>query len=151
MGAMNTKLLPPTVFYALSLLAIASHVIVPTVTLIHPPYSFLGVPLILVGVSLTIWADSLFKKRNTPVKPTEMPVTFVTEGPFRISRHPMYLGMAVILLGVAVILGSALPFAFPILFIVLMERLFITLEETNLERAFGEDYRAYKKRVRRWI
>ena len=149
---MNAKLLPPTVFYTLLLLAIVSHFIVPTVTLIRPPYSFiLGVPLILFGVSLNIWADSLFKKRNTPVKPMEMPVAFVTDGPFRISRHPMYLGMAAILLGVAIVLGSILPFAFPILFVALMERLFIPLEEANLEQAFGDDYRAYKKRVRRWI
>lgn len=148
---MNAKLLPPTVFYALLLLSVASHFVVPTVTLIRPPYSFLGVPLILFGTSLNIWADSLFKKRNTPVKPMEMPVTFVTEGPFRISRHPMYLGMAAILLGVAIVLGSIRPFAFPILFVAFMERLFIPLEEANLERAFGEEYRAYKKRVRRWI
>ena len=149
---MNTKLLPPTVFYALLILSIASHFLVPTVTLIRPPYSYLlGVPLILVGAGLTIWADALFKKRNTPVKPMDLPVSFVTDGPFRITRHPMYLGMAAILLGVAIVLGSILPFVFPILFVALMERLFITLEEANLERAFGEDYRAYKQRVRRWI
>jgi protein-S-isoprenylcysteine O-methyltransferase Ste14 len=149
---MNAKLLPPTVFYTVFLLSVASHFVVPTVTLIRPPYSFLlGVPLILFGAILNIWADSLFKKRNTPVKPMEMPVTFVTDGPFRISRHPMYLGMVAILLGVAVVLGSILPFAFPILFVALMERLFIPLEEANLERAFGDDYRAYKKSVRRWI
>ncbi len=148
---MNAKLLPPTVFYTLLLVSIASHFVVPTVTLIRPPFSFLGVPLIIFGACLNIWADSLFKKRNTPVKPMEMPVSFVTDGPFRISRHPMYLGMAAILLGFAVVLGSILPFAFPILFVAFMERLFIPLEEANLERAFGEEYRAYKKRVRRWI
>jgi protein-S-isoprenylcysteine O-methyltransferase Ste14 len=148
---MNAKLLPPTVFYTLLILSIASHFAVPTLMLIRPPFSFLGVPLILFGAGLNIWADSLFKKRNTPVKPMEMPVTFVTDGPFRISRHPMYLGMAAILLGVAIVLGSILPFAFPILFVALMERLFIPLEEANLERAFGDDYRAYKQRVRRWI
>jgi len=147
----NVKLLPPTVFYALLLVSIASHFAVPIITLIRPPYSFLGVPIIIFGAGLNLWADSLFKKRNTPVKPTEMPVSFVTNGPFRISRHPMYLGMAAILLGVAVVLGSILPLAFPILFLALMERLFIPREEANLERAFGDDYRAYKKRVRRWI
>ena len=149
---MNTKLLPPTVFYTLLLLSIASHFMVPTVVLIRPPFTFiLGVLLILFGVSFNIWADALFKKRHTPVKPMAMPVSFVTDGPFRISRHPMYLGMAAILLGVAIVLGSILPFVFPILFVALMERWFIPLEEANLERAFGDDYRAYKQRVRRWI
>ncbi|MGC9443843.1 MAG: methyltransferase family protein [Candidatus Methanospirareceae archaeon] len=149
---MNAKLLPPTVFYALLLLSVVSHFCVPTVTLIRPPYSYLlGVPLMLFGAGLTIWVDSLFKKRNTPVKPMEMPVSFVTDGPFRITRHPMYLGMAAVLLGVAVVLGSILPFLFPILFVALMERLFIPREEANLERAFGDDYRTYKQRVRRWI
>ena len=63
----------------------------------------------------------------------------------------MYLGMAAILLGEAAFLGSLVTFAFPLIFAVLMEALFISKEEENLERAFGEDYLDYKRSVRRWM
>jgi len=63
----------------------------------------------------------------------------------------MYLGMMSILLGVAIFLGSLIAFAFPIIFVMIMERRFIPLEEKNLEKKFGNQYIDYKKRVRRWI
>ena len=80
-----------------------------------------------------------------------MPNFFVTSGPFKLSRHPMYLGMMSILLGVAIFLGSLITFSFPIIFIMIMEKRFIPLEEKNLEKKFGNQYVDYKKRVRRWI
>jgi protein-S-isoprenylcysteine O-methyltransferase Ste14 len=100
---------------------------------------------------MNLWADALFKKRNTSVKPHELPNSLEVSGPFRISRHPMYLGMAAILVGLAVLLGSLITFAVPVLFILVMELLFIPMEDRNLEQAFGAEYQAYKKRVRRWI
>ncbi len=81
----------------------------------------------------------------------ETPSAILVSGPFRISRHPMYLGMAAILLGEAVFLGSLATFVFPLIFAILMEVLFISTEEENLEKAFGKDYLDYKTRVRRWI
>lgn len=71
--------------------------------------------------------------------------------PFSISRHPMYLGMASILLGITFILGTVVSFVFPVLFVVAMELLFIPHEEEDLERIFGERYREYWGRVRRWV
>jgi len=59
--------------------------------------------------------------------------------------------MAAILLGVAVLLGTLVTFAFPVLFVMLIGFLIIPGEERNLEKIFGEQYREYKKRVRRWI
>lgn len=96
-------------------------------------------------------ADSLFKKNRTTVKPQEMPSKLLVSGPFRISRHPMYIGMAAILLGEAVFLGSLIAFVFPLIFVMLMELFFIPKEEENLECAFGREYVDYKRRVRRWI
>lgn len=80
-----------------------------------------------------------------------MPNFFVISGPFKLSRYPMYLGMMSILLGIAIFLGSLVTFAFPIIFIMIMEKIFIPLEEENLEKKFGNQYIDYKKRVRRWI
>jgi len=80
-----------------------------------------------------------------------MPNFFVASGPFKLSRHPMYLGMMSILLGFAISQGSLIPFVFPVIFIIIMEKRFILLEEKNLEKKFDNQYIDYKKRVRRWI
>ena len=93
----------------------------------------------------------LFKQMMTTVKPHEHPTSLITTGPFRVSRHPMYVGMAAILLGIAVLLGSLSPFCTPLLYVILMEVLFIPKEEKNLEEAFGEEFFDYKREVRRWI
>jgi protein-S-isoprenylcysteine O-methyltransferase Ste14 len=63
----------------------------------------------------------------------------------------MYLGMAAILLGTAVVFGTLVTFTFPVLFIMIIEMFIIPDEERKLEKIFGEQYREYKKTVRRWI
>ena len=63
----------------------------------------------------------------------------------------MYLGMLSILLGSSVLAGSLIAFIFPLLYIILMEILFIPMEEENLEKAFSNVYLEYKRKVRRWI
>jgi len=75
----------------------------------------------------------------------------LTEGPFRLSRHPTYLGMVMILLSTAIIMGSVTPFVFPILFAAIVDISYIRFEEVNLEKIFGEEYKRYRKKVRRWI
>jgi protein-S-isoprenylcysteine O-methyltransferase Ste14 len=107
--------------------------------------------LILFGTIINIWTDNLFKKAGTTVKPTLLPKYFITKGPFKISRHPMYLGMVAVLFGEAMILGTFITFIFPIIFIILMEILFIPIEEENLQKKFGNKYLDYKNKVRRWI
>jgi protein-S-isoprenylcysteine O-methyltransferase Ste14 len=143
--------MPTTYFIILILLSIGFHFVFPLFKFIFSPYNYLGFGLIIFGIIMNLWTDSLFKKKQTTVKPYEMPNFFVTSGPFKLSRHPMYLGMMSILLGVAIFLGSLITFAFPIIFIMIMEKLFIPLEEKNLEKKFGNQYIDYKKRVRRWI
>jgi len=111
----------------------------------------MGILLIVFGIVLNLWTDSLFKKKQTTVKPHEVPNFFIDYGPFKISRHPMYLGMFSILLGTAIFLGSISSLISSILFIIIIESMFIPMEEKNLEKKFGNEYIDYKKRVRRWI
>jgi len=148
---MNRKIMPPTYFMVLLVLSVVLYFGFPIQKLIPPPYTYLGILLILFGFVLNLRADALFKKSKTTVKPHETPTSLEISGPFRISRHPMYLGMAAILLGVAIVSGSFLSFLFPIVFVLLMELLFIPIEEKNLKQVFGTEYRDYKKKVRRWI
>ena len=119
--------------------------------IIPSSYTHAGTILIIFGITINIWADAIFKKKQTTVKPHETPTSLETTGPFRISRHPMYMGMAAILLGASIILGSAITFIFPVIFIILIEIIFIPLEEKNLDKQFNTKYIAYKKKVRRWI
>lgn len=107
------RIMPTTYFIIFLLLSIGCHFMFPLLKFIFPPYSYLGFGLVIFGIIMNLWTDSLFKQKQTTVKPYEMPNVFVTSGPFKISRHPMYLGMMSILLGVAIFLGSLITFAFP--------------------------------------
>ncbi len=145
------KIMPTTYFIALTALSIGMHFLYPIKKILYPPFTYLGYLLIIIGIIINLWTDRLFKKTYTTVKPFKDPTVLLTSGPFRISRHPMYLGMVSILLGVAIIHGTIITFLFPILFAIIMEFLFIPFEEKNLERLFGVQYLDYKKKVRRWI
>jgi len=147
---MKNKIMPTTYFIILLLLSIGLHFL-PIKKVIYPPYTYLGWIFIVFGAVLNIWTDSLFKKKNTTVKPHKNPAELETSGPFRITRHPMYLGMMSILLGVAILHGTLITFIFPLVFVVLMERIFIPFEEENLEKIFGKKYLDYKQKVRRWL
>lgn len=148
---MKSKIQPPAYFFICLLLSIGLHFALPVTRVVVSPYRFLGIVLIGFGVVFNLWTDSLFKKHKTTVKPYENPTHLEVVGPFCISRHPMYLGMLSVLLGIAVALGSLLTFVFPILFVMVVEVMFIPFEEKNLEEVFGKQYRDYKKKVRRWI
>ena len=142
---------PPTYFIIILILQIALHFVFPIVQLYNSPLRWLGIALIVFGSWLNLEADGIFKKRKTTVKPFEKSSVLVTDGPFRISRHPMYLGMVAIFLGIAVACGSLVTFGAPVLFAVLMQVLFMGHEERSMEQTFGQEYLEYRKRVRRWI
>jgi protein-S-isoprenylcysteine O-methyltransferase Ste14 len=148
---MRQKIMPTTWFLVLLFLSIVLHFVFPILQLYDAWYRYLGILLIVFGVILNLWADSLFKKSGTTVKPHLLPSSLQLSGPFLLSRHPMYLGMTAILLGLAVILGSLVSFIFPVIFVLIMEILFIPHEEKNLIAVFGEEYFGYKRRTSRWI
>ena len=148
---MKNRILPPTYFMVFLLLSIGFHFIFPIRRLIFNPYTYLGIIPIVLGIILNIWSDQLLKKRKTTVKPFEKPTSLETSGPFKISRHPMYFGMILVLLGVSIAFGSLITFIFPVIFTIITERVFIPIEEENLEKAFGKKYFDYKSKVRKWL
>jgi protein-S-isoprenylcysteine O-methyltransferase Ste14 len=75
----------------------------------------------------------------------------VTDGVFRVSRNPMYLGLVLLLIGWAVWLGSASPWLVPPLFVIVLTVVQIIPEERVLHRLFGEQYVSYQRSVARWI
>lgn len=105
------------------------------------------------GLLIDLVSVAAFVRARTTVNPLapDKANALVVGGLYRFSRNPMYLGMLMILLGWAAYLAQPLTLAVAAAFVVLIEVLQIRPEEKALEEKFGEDYRAYKKRVRRWL
>ncbi|MEO6867186.1 MAG: isoprenylcysteine carboxylmethyltransferase family protein [Gaiellales bacterium] len=107
--------------------------------------------LFAAGVVLSAWAALGFSRVHTPIEPGYVPLALLTSGPYRISRNPIYLGMLLTLLAWAAWLGQPLTLLGPLMFIVVIQRRIIRHEERMLSEQFGEQYAAYRGRVRRWL
>ena len=148
----KSRPMPPTLFLGLLAASVVLALGLPTRSIDPVPWRYLvGAALIACGIVLNLWSDQQLKHAQTTVKPDGEPTTLVTGGAYRVTRNPMYLGMALILAGAAVALGGLVALACPLLFAVLVGRWFIRTEEKNAEAAFGEEYVAYRRRVRRWL
>jgi protein-S-isoprenylcysteine O-methyltransferase Ste14 len=144
-------ILPPTYLLAAMIAMIALHFVLPLTTIVPMPWNLFGLIPVALGGALNLVADRAFKVVKTTVKPFEESSVLVTDGAFRISRNPMYLGYVLILLGLGVMMRSLGPLLVIPVFAVLMDRIFIEVEEQMLQDGFGEAWEAYKGRVRRWI
>ncbi len=144
-------ILPPTYFFAAIIIMLALYFLFPIKKVIPSPYNYFGVLIILIGLMMNIWASRVFEKAETTVKPFEQSTCLITHGLYRFSRHPMYLGMVISLIGLLILLRSISPVMVVPVFIWFMSKKFIDIEEKDLEKAFGDDYCEYKKKVRRWI
>tara|TARA_E500000178_G_scaffold68951_1_gene66489 strand:- start:85 stop:534 length:450 start_codon:yes stop_codon:yes gene_type:complete len=105
------------------------------------------------GFSILILAVSLFKKQNTTINPIkiENASSLITSGVFEYSRNPMYLGMVMILLGIALMFNFIGGILFTLLFAIYITKYQIRPEEEVMERLFGEDFLKYKNSVRVWV
>lgn len=139
-------------YLALSLLAMGVlHVAFPIARPIGEPYRHGGAVIIVLALVLIGWAAVLFKRARTGLVPFSEATTLVSAGPYRFTRNPMYLGMAGILAGTAIWLGSLTPWLVLPAFMGIIAERFIAPEEAMLERTFGQAYRQYKAAVRRWL
>jgi protein-S-isoprenylcysteine O-methyltransferase Ste14 len=143
--------LPPALFLGAVGLEVLLKFAFPAADVIPGPVRALGVALLAGGLALTVAADAQFKRVHTEIHPFGRPSALVTGGVFRVSRNPMYLGMAAALVGLALLLGSVAALLVPPLFALLLTVRFIAHEERALAERFGTDYVAYARRVRRWL
>ena len=99
-----------------------------------------------------VWAVALFRKAGTEVNPTS-PANraLVTDGPFRFTRNPMYLGLVIVTLGIAIWVGAWPMFAVPIAVFLTANGVHIPFEEAKMRRQFPAEFDAYAGRTRRWI
>src|SRR3954468_6325046 len=95
--------------------------------------------------------DTLFRRLGTNVPPSQPTTLIATTGPYRWTRNPMYLGMALIYAGLAIAFDGQIAFALLPLVLIAIQTQVIAREERYLEAKFDDDYRRYKAEVRRWL
>ena len=110
-----------------------------------------GLGLIGFGFLLAFNSIAKFIRAKTGVVPFSESTTLITEGFYKYTRNPMYVGMNSFLLGLLIILNNPINFIFLIIFFFIVRNLFVIKEEVQMEETFGEDYLAYKRKARRWL
>lgn len=104
-----------------------------------------------LGLVMIAWSVGLFSKAGTGIVPFDEARALVVGGFYRVTRNPMYLGMVLVLAALAFRAGQLGGFLPIPVFMWVIQRQFIIPEEAFLEDAFGEEYRRYRQRVRRWL
>lgn len=111
----------------------------------------LGAVLAILGIVIAVAGFRQFRKAGTNVRPDQPTTALVTSGVYRYSRNPLYLALTLVYAGIAVAADNLWALAFLLPALVVMRYGVIAREEVYLERKFGDDYRRFKARVRRWL
>ena len=115
-------------------------------------HTIAGGIVFVLGFLVSASGRAAFAKVGTEVRPASKEnSTLVTNGPFRFTRNPMYVGILVATVGLSFLIGTRLAVVAPVIFFLFVNFISIPYEEAKMERQFGDDYRAYKARVRRWL
>jgi protein-S-isoprenylcysteine O-methyltransferase Ste14 len=123
----------------------------PLVRLFGPVWQAAGVLVAVAGLALILWAALWFWRKRTTIEPHHDPSALIVEGPYRLSRNPIYLGMLAILTGAVLWQGALSPVPVPVAFAAILTRRFILPEEAALRRAFGPEAERYIRATRRWL
>ena len=117
----------------------------------HLPAGWLGAMVFVLALALLAWAIVTVTRAGSNVPTYQPTISIVESGPYRFTRNPIYLGMFLGLIGLAIafdnlwLLMMLVPFALVIRYGV------VAREEYYLARKFGDAYRGYCSRVRRWL
>jgi protein-S-isoprenylcysteine O-methyltransferase Ste14 len=113
--------------------------------------AWIGVAIFALAFALGVWAIVTIRKAGTQVETYKATTAIVANGPYRFTRNPIYLGMMLGLIGLAVALDSLWLLAMLVPFYLVIRYGVVAREEAYLERKFGDAYLGYKSRVRRWL
>jgi protein-S-isoprenylcysteine O-methyltransferase Ste14 len=142
---------PPAYYVAAFLVGVALELIFPT----SWPSTGVRVASALIAGGAWLALDGaamvFFRRAGTSMIPMNPTTALVTSGPYRVTRNPMYVGMAFLYVALAFAFGVMWTVVFLPAVIVMIDRFVIAREEPYLERKFGQSYRDYKARVRRWL
>ena len=148
---LNNKVPPPIVTLICGLGIYLSRSLFPTYN--HASIGIISALFLSLGIMTLIAAVLFFIKRKTTLSPLqpEKASSLVVSGVFKHSRNPMYLGLSLILLSVAVQFNFVGGILIVFMFIAFITKFQIIPEEIAMEKLFGEEFSRYKKRTRRWI
>ena len=142
--------MPPTYLYLAILLMVGLRFIPFGHQFLDMPWRLIGLVPLVLGFAVSCWGSNRFHRVGTTVKPFEESSKLVTTGPYAFSRHPMYLGFVMVVIGVGLLLDRAAPFVVAPPFAWILNR-FAVIEERQMEATFGEAYEDCRRKVRRWI
>ncbi|MDB5999990.1 MAG: protein-S-isoprenylcysteine methyltransferase [Rhizobacter sp.] len=153
MNSLELKVPPPVVAAVIALAMWLVSSMTPPFDAPHWLRILLAVAIALIGGAFSIAGARAFRKARTTVNPMkpDAATSLVSSGVYRITRNPMYVGLLILLVGWSVFLSSVWALIGPLAFFVYIDRLQIVPEERALARLFGDEYAAYKTRVRRWL
>jgi protein-S-isoprenylcysteine O-methyltransferase Ste14 len=144
--------IPPPLLYVLPFLVAALlQTILPLPFLPEGIVEVMAVPLFAIGIVLCVWSIGLFRRSKTSLVPVRPTSTLVLSGPYQMTRNPMYLSLLCLYLAAAFWQNILWALVLSPVVIGIVQRIVIEKEEQYLEQRFGETYRQYKARVRRWI
>ncbi len=123
----------------------------PLYTLNFPYQSVVGWGIIGSGLTLGAYAIFAFWRFKTSVIPRQTPKALISDGPYRMSRNPIYLADLIVLAGCIVLFGAVSAVPLVLVFWLAMQHRFILPEEKVLHETFGEEFAAYCRAVRRWV
>jgi protein-S-isoprenylcysteine O-methyltransferase Ste14 len=147
-------MLPPVIYLLFLIVGVVANVILSWPLLGHEWLLFRLVAcgiLVAGGLGLAIAARQRFTAAGTNVNPRQPALAFVAEGPYRLTRNPMYLGMNAVYLGLSLAFDSVWNLVLFVPLILVLEFGVIRREERYLAHKFGAPYLQYRARVRRWL
>ena len=145
------KFPPPVIFVILILIGAGLDYVWPLSMGVPPSFESVGIAMCLFGVTVAILVNGTFKRVGTAIEPWKPTTRLITSGFYRWSRNPIYIGFCMFNMGIGIASNSLWIFLSFIPGAILVYYIAIAKEEAYLEARFGEEYRTYKARVRRWI
>ena len=147
----HVLILPPLLYLLGFAVGFILHMLAPHPIVARPLAYLLAIALLIAGISLGMWARLHLKRRGTAVDPRQPTTALVTDGPYRYSRNPLYLRVTLLYLSFSFFVNDVWLLAVLPLVLIVLHFGVISREERYLEAKFGDEYRTYKARVRRWF
>lgn len=144
-------LIPPRLFYLALITMTLCAFVFPGPTVLAAPWYWLGLLPVALGAWLTLSGGHRFHRTGTNIQTFNTPTHLHTDGLFRWSRNPMYLGFVLMTIGAAMLCGTLIPLLIAALFAIICDRWYIRFEERAMQATFGDAYVAYCQRTRRWV
>jgi protein-S-isoprenylcysteine O-methyltransferase Ste14 len=149
--AAGVVVFPPVLFGGTLLVGLILHWLLPVALLPGRAARLLGLAILVASALLVRAAEAAMKRAGTDPRPNHPSLAVVTDGPFRFTRNPMYVGTTGLYVGVSLLVNAVWPLVLLLPMLAVLHWGVVRREERYLEGKFGEPYRAYRSRVRRWV